>query len=174
MQPFNPDFTPVTLRSRGGTFSAFLREGPTHRSPLVLLHGVGGNAREWAALGRTFSDRSVLLVDMPGHGRSSSPSTWDMDYTANCIAEVVGSVFPGGRVLWGGHSWGGKIAGLIVATAPDRAAGLLLFDPSPSAAVPIDLEQFVDGVWAAETRSYPDELAAVEAAREQPHWQPWD
>lgn len=42
--------------------------------------------------------------------------------------------------------------------------GLLLVDPSPSSALPIDIEDFVDGAWSEEARPHASASAAAEVA----------
>lgn len=153
---------------------AFERDGSARRAPVVLLHGAGGNALTWLGVAPAFGDRRVLLVDMPGHGGSASPESWNLDDTAAAVAEGVSRRFGDARAIWGGHSWGGKVAGLVAASSPERCAGLALFDPSPCAAVPIDVDEFVDDVWSVEMQPYVSQDAAARAARELRHWQPWD
>ncbi len=47
----------------------FERRGAGH--PLLLLHGLGGNTRSWDTIaGDLARSRDLILLDMPGHGRS--------------------------------------------------------------------------------------------------------
>lgn len=154
--------------------SAFERDGSAAETPVVLLHGAGGNALVWLGVAPAFEGRRVLLVDMPGHGASASPSSWDLDDTAASVAAAANRHLRSEPAIWGGHSWGGKVAGLVAAASPAACAGLVLFDPSPCAAVPIDNEEFVDGIWSVEMAPHASREAAARAARELPHWQPWD
>lgn len=166
-------WTSLDLDIDGRRLHAFERGGSPSLDPVVLLHGAGGNARTWAGVAPAFADRPLLLVDMPGHGRSARPATWDLDAVAADLARAIHGHLGRQRALWGGHSWGGKVAGLIAAAHPSRTPGLLLFDPSPSAAVPIDVEEFVDGIWQVELAAFSSEDEAVQAARDLRHWQPW-
>jgi pimeloyl-ACP methyl ester carboxylesterase len=81
-------------------------EGPL----LVLLHGLGATAEVYAGVEALLPERwpgGWLLLDLPGHGRSS----WDPPYTFVRYADAVASVLPAGRetvVL--GHSMGGVVA----------------------------------------------------------------
>lgn len=44
-------------------------------TPLVLLHGFGGCTRNWAPFIPALSERHrLILVDLPGHGRSTDPA----------------------------------------------------------------------------------------------------
>ncbi len=168
------DWRPLRLGVSGQGLSAFERNGSPEKAPVVLLHGAGGNALTWLAVSSAFGDRRVLLVDMPAHGGSPSPAGWDLDDTAATVVTAVHGHLGDEAALWGGHSWGGKVAGLVAAASPRRCRGLVLFDPSPCSAVPIDIEEFVDGVWSVEMQPHASLEAAARAARDLPHWQPWD
>jgi pimeloyl-ACP methyl ester carboxylesterase len=156
-----------------GQVVAFEKDGSSSLAPVVLLHGAGGNAFTWLPIEAALEGRRTLLVDMPGHGESASPRSWSLDEIAANIARAVCAHIGEAPAMWGGHSWGGKIAGLVAASVTP-CAGLLLVDPSPSSAVPVDIDGFVDGVWSIEMQSYASPEAAAEAARGLPHWQPWN
>lgn len=160
------------LETERGTLHAFARDG--EGAPVVLLHGAGGNALALRTIAEAFGDRPVLLPDMPGHGLSPAPASWDLDHTASLAADAAKRRFGDAPTAWGGHSWGGKVAGLVAARNPAGCRGLVLVDPSPSAAVPIDIATFVDSTWGAEMESQPSVEAALRAAATQRHWQPWD
>ncbi len=106
--------TPLTLPlSDGGTARAL---GAGMGEPLVLIHGVGMNARAWgpqmAALSAGYR---VIAVDMPGHGGSDPlPHGAGLrDYVA-WAARVIGALGLG-PVNVAGHSMGALIAtGLAV------------------------------------------------------------
>ena len=147
------------------------RGNPAQR-PAVFLHGAGANALAWTTILEAFGDRSLFLLDLPGHGRSPLPETWDLETTAQSVSQLVASVFPNDPILWVGHSWGGKLAGVIAAQTPEIAAGLVLLDPSPSSAVPINIEEFVDVIWSEELSSRASESEAISAAQALPQWAP--
>ena len=45
--------------------------GDGDRLPVILLHGFGGNMENWALVQPALaSDRRVVAIDLPGHGRS--------------------------------------------------------------------------------------------------------
>jgi pimeloyl-ACP methyl ester carboxylesterase len=152
---------------------AFEQDGSTSLSPVVLLHGAGANALTWLPIEATLEGRRALLVDMPGHGESASPQSWALEDIAASVSRAVRAHLGEAPAIWGGHSWGGKIAGLVAAS-DTSCAGLLLVDPSPSTGLPVDIDSFVDGVWSIEMQSYASSEAAAEAARGLSHWQPWN
>lgn len=116
-------------------------EGDT-RATLILAHGAGGN-RDQAMLrllGDELAGRGVrtVRIDLPFRRNRPkgppSPSGQAADRAAFAetarVLEVDGAGSgPDQRripVLWGGHSYGGRMASMAVAEGPERPDGLLL------------------------------------------------
>src|SRR5947209_3850281 len=56
--------------------------------PLVLLHGFGVSSYLWqATLPYLSAQHQVILVDLPGHGRSSYVSPWRLRTMAPLLAQ---------------------------------------------------------------------------------------
>ena len=100
--------------------------------PLVLLHGIGSNARSFAGLMKELGDnRRLLAWDAPGYG-ASDPLELDWP-TADAYADALA-----GQLEWHrleeidllGHSWGAVIAGRFAARFPDRVCRLILASPA--------------------------------------------
>jgi pimeloyl-ACP methyl ester carboxylesterase len=79
--------------------------------PLVMIHGLGGSARSWDRVSPALAEkRRLILLDLPGHGRSQSGSAADtFEAITNSVEEflvqqkliavdVVGSSL-GGRIV---------------------------------------------------------------------------
>src|SRR5688572_29740045 len=85
--------------------------GPPGADGLVLVHGLGGAAVNWALLAPELArTRRVLLVDLPGHGGSGPlPAAASLDPYADRVAEVAKreGIVPADYV---GHSLGGLVA----------------------------------------------------------------
>ena len=54
-------------------------------SPVLLLHGQPGGAREWAPVQSLLSGTTTIAIDRPGWDGSSRPT----DLTGNAIADVI-------------------------------------------------------------------------------------
>ncbi len=95
---------------------------------IVLVHGYGGHALQWAYQLRAFSHRfRVLAPDLRGHNHSDAPSS---RYT---IDELVGDLWMMLKqldvtqpVVLVGHSFGGAIATEFAVRYPERVARLVL------------------------------------------------
>ncbi|HEY8611595.1 MAG TPA: alpha/beta fold hydrolase [Roseomonas sp.] len=105
--------------------------------PLVLLHGLFGQARNFGALQRRLAagGRRVVAFDMPNHG--ASPHAPVMDYRS-MAADVAESMEARGiaRADVMGHSMGGKAAMMLALTAPGLVARLVISDVAPVAYPP--------------------------------------
>lgn len=110
--------------------------------PLLLLHGFTGRGSSWGAhataLAREFR---VIVVDLPGHGRSgipSDPARASVERSADDLAEIlVRERCAPAHVL--GYSLGARIALRLAATHPAFVRRLVL--ESPSAGLASDPER---------------------------------
>jgi pimeloyl-ACP methyl ester carboxylesterase len=109
----------------------YLVEGPASGSPVVLVHGLGGNAEDWRNLAPYLAKAGyrVYLPDLIGYGRSEQPA--EFSYSVPDEASVVvGFLDAQGlkQVDLGGLSMGGWIVQHIAAKHPERVRRLMLFD----------------------------------------------
>jgi pimeloyl-ACP methyl ester carboxylesterase len=166
-----PEFTEFHIQYAGGVITGIERSGDG--TPILLLHGVGGNALCFKPLMTALNGRRVIAFDLPGHGGSTDAPSWEMDSLAEFLFSVSRQVVKG-PALWGGHSWGGKLAAMIAATHPEAAHALLLLDPSPASGFPIPAEMFVDMTFAGELGPWPSFEEAAKAVRSLPQYANWN
>ncbi|CDW54016.1 Abhydrolase 6 domain containing protein [Trichuris trichiura] len=129
--------TVVSSRSPGDDYSS--------RTPLVLLHGLGGGGALWM---RNFdalaAHRVVYAIDVLGFGRSSRPSFGNDDILAE--QQWVQSLEDWRRyvkldkITLLGHSLGAYIASAYALEHPDFVNHLILADPWGFPAKPVDQE----------------------------------
>ncbi len=112
--------------------SYLMREGCAGGATLVLLHGIGSNARSWLAFMNTLDARFASLAwDLPGYG--SSRALADEWPTAEDYCIVLGRVLDRlglGNVVLVGHSLGALIAARFAATRYARIQALVLASPA--------------------------------------------
>ncbi|HTV13813.1 MAG TPA: alpha/beta fold hydrolase [Acidobacteriaceae bacterium] len=100
-------------------------------SPVVLVHGLGGRAEDWAPLMPQLvrDHHRVYALDLPGYGRSDWPSNAQYsipELTAGVEAFMDSQNLE--RVNLGGWSMGGWIAMRLALDEPQRIRRLMLFD----------------------------------------------
>jgi 2-hydroxy-6-oxonona-2,4-dienedioate hydrolase len=97
--------------------------------PLVLVHGVGGDADQWAfCIDALAASHRVVALDLLGFGRSDKPS---IDYRIAGFVEVLDQLLSGlgiARASLLGHSMGGWIVAAFAVMYPDRVDRLILSD----------------------------------------------
>jgi pimeloyl-ACP methyl ester carboxylesterase len=102
-----------------------------HGSPIVFLHGLFGQGRNWTQIAKSLgSDHRTLLVDLPHHGRSPWAEHFDFLEIADQVAELIPADDP---VTLVGHSLGGKVAMVLALRHPELVARLCVVDVSPVA-----------------------------------------
>lgn len=110
-----------------GTRLQALVGGPPDGPPLVLLHGLGGSRSNWAFLAPELArTRRVLLVDLPGHGRSTAlPAAPGLGPYADRVAKLIEDehLAPADVV---GHSFGGLVGIRLAVRQPELVRSLVL------------------------------------------------
>ena len=84
-------------------------EGDPHQPALVLIHGWGKTADSawWPIVAAC--DRTMVAVDLPGHGRSRLDKPFDFELAAEAVSRVIEEAALTRPVLVG-HSMGGPVA----------------------------------------------------------------
>jgi pimeloyl-ACP methyl ester carboxylesterase len=126
------DAGPVALGARS-------RPGGTAR-PVLLVHGLAGNARLWDGVAEQLAaaGHPVVAPDLRGHGSSAAVPDADSDdpdaaatdqtrAAAQDLAEVCAALGWKDPVV-AGHDWGGNIALQLAADRPDLVHGLAMVD----------------------------------------------
>lgn len=100
----------------------------------VLLHGMGATATAYTVLARRLRKhaRRVLLVDLPGHGRSSEPPQGlDVSGLGGGLKEALdGLLASDERAVVLGNSLGGAAALRYALGSPERVGALVLTSPA--------------------------------------------
>jgi 3-oxoadipate enol-lactonase len=151
-------------------------------TPIVFLHGLGGNLSFWANQAREFSKtRRTLRYDLRGHGDSSPSVRQTLADHAEDLRQLLDELeLDRAEVV--GLSMGGMIAQYFAATHPERVSALVLTGTVPVFAPPgrdrlnllADLAEttgmegvvrnFVGGLFAAETAETDPRYRAIAEA----------
>lgn len=77
---------------------------------VVLLHGWGQNIQMMEPIGNNLINKRVVIIDLPGHGKSEEPKeAWTVYDYASCIHTLLTNLKIDEPILIG-HSFGGKIS----------------------------------------------------------------
>jgi pimeloyl-ACP methyl ester carboxylesterase len=100
-------------------------------SPVVILHGLFGSARNWQGIARRLgANHRIIALDLRNHGASP----WDPSMTyADMAGDVAAFVAERGLAATAmiGHSMGGKAAMVLALTRPDLVSRLVVVDIAP-------------------------------------------
>lgn len=107
--------------------------GEPGRPVLVLVHGFAGSRHTWdPLLGELTRPYHVLLVDLPGHGRTPIPDeqALDLERLGNALGQLIHTSAEGPALLCG-YSMGGRVALHTAVFAPEAVTALVLIGASP-------------------------------------------
>ena len=95
--------------------------------PVIFLHGSGMDRTVWQLQTRYFAwhGRSVLAVDLPGHGKSEGPALDSIEVQAAWVADLLDAAGLA-RAALVGHSMGAALALETAAAYPDRVSAIAL------------------------------------------------
>jgi len=110
------------------------------KKAVILIHGAGMDHIVWQLQSRYFAHhgRSVLALDLPGHGRSEGPALDSVGALAEWLIRVMDAAGAETAAL-GGHSLGAQIAIEAAARHPGRISALALCGAAPEMPVHPDL-----------------------------------
>lgn len=106
--------------------------GAEGATPVLIVHGLFGSARNWGVIAKRLSDRGrVVTVDQRNHGYSQWFESHTYAGMAADLAEVIEA--EGGPMDVVGHSMGGKAAMVLALTRPELVRRLIVADIAPVA-----------------------------------------
>ncbi|WP_321815833.1 MULTISPECIES: acetoin dehydrogenase dihydrolipoyllysine-residue acetyltransferase subunit [unclassified Paraburkholderia] len=136
----------------GGRTVRWLKLGEGGGTPVVLIHGFGGDLNNWLFNHADLAaDRTVWAFDLPGHGESGKAvESGALDELAqSVIAFLDAQQIERANLV--GHSLGGAVAMAVADKAPARVASLALI---ASAGLGDDINgAYIEGFVAAANRN---------------------
>lgn len=104
----------VERRRIDGVDLAYRISGGADGSPIVLIHGLTANMRDWRLTATALAEAGwrVLTPDCPGHGESSAPNDSSAYRTTNVadLLHALAAELGFAPAVVAGHSMGGAIA----------------------------------------------------------------
>ncbi|MBV8055308.1 MAG: acetoin dehydrogenase dihydrolipoyllysine-residue acetyltransferase subunit [Deltaproteobacteria bacterium] len=108
----------------------YLKMGEAESTPVVLIHGFGGDLNSWLFTQSVLAQkRPVYAIDLPGHGGSSKQiDRGDLAFLASAALELMTALELGNAHLVG-HSLGGAAAFELALSCPEQVKSLTLIAP---------------------------------------------
>jgi pyruvate dehydrogenase E2 component (dihydrolipoyllysine-residue acetyltransferase) len=144
----------------GGRRLRVLDLGGGAATPVVLIHGFGGDLNSWMFTQPALAERSrAVAIDLPGHGGSlKEVGAGDAASLAAAVADAIGALGLG-RVHLVGHSMGGAVAHVLAQNHPEQVASLTLI--AAAGLGPEINGAFIDGFVRAGRRREAQEVLAL-------------
>jgi len=118
----------------------YIRYENKNKKTIIFLHGWGQNIEMMQSLANPFKEEfDILIVDLPGHGKSEEPKTVYTVYDyVDCLKKLIDSLNIINPILVG-HSFGGKVS-LLYASKYDVSKIVLLASPYKKAITKLSLK----------------------------------
>lgn len=150
-----------------------LRSGTPNGTRVLALHGWLDNAASFLPLAAQLPQLDLVMLDLPGHGRSAHlppGADYNLLATVNAVLDVADSLGWESFALLG-HSMGAGIASILAASLPQRVQRLVAIEALGALAEAPErtVQRLRDGVAAARAlpskklRVFPDLAAPVRA-----------
>lgn len=91
----------------------------------LFIHGAGGSSSSWYFQKDLQKSMEVILIDLPGHGKSPGPSLDKIEDMRDAVLETLRSLNME-KYFIAGHSMGGAIALSAALVRPESVKGLIL------------------------------------------------
>jgi len=124
----------VALSAAGALASSGLLATEEHGSgapTIVLIHSIGGSRADWSLVApRLAQHHRVVLVDLPGHGKSPPPSAKPSVADASAALARTLTKMKIERAVLVGHSYGALVALRTALDRPKSAIAVVVVDAS--------------------------------------------
>ncbi len=109
----------------------FYKEYGSGGKPLIILHGMLGNGRNWHTIATRLAERRrVIVPDLRNHGRSPHSDSHTLADMVEDVYELQRDVEALPAVILG-HSMGGLVAMEMAFRVPEAVQGIVVVDIAP-------------------------------------------
>ncbi len=114
----------VLFKEKTVTYYTSFEESSKEKPYMVFLHGWVADSSAWALVGEKIKEElNVVLVDLPGHGKSQVPTDeLQISYMVDSVHEVIQQL--GTRIFLVGHSMGSAITQAYALKYPENLLGI--------------------------------------------------
>lgn len=121
-------------------FSKGLDDNNINNEPVIFLHGLLGNKKNFSSLGASLSNqlkkkRRIFGIDLRNHGENHHDWRNEMKHTdmAGDVVHLMETKLKScsEKFILIGHSMGGKVAMSLALKYPQKVAGLVIIDIAP-------------------------------------------
>ncbi|MEZ4241724.1 MAG: alpha/beta fold hydrolase, partial [Myxococcota bacterium] len=125
-----------------GPVHVLSQAGQGELPPVLLVHGFGASALQWAPLARALLPhvRRVTAVDLPGHGFSVRRPDLALDLLRDGLLVALDQLDDGPAVAVG-NSLGGAVVVRYVHARPEQVLGAHLISPGGAPMTPEELDE---------------------------------
>lgn len=108
-----------------GKIAVYIKEKPLNETPVIFLHGLYFDHKLWKHYIYSITDRTVIAVDMPLHGKSQEDikNGWNLEDCAQMLVDILNNLeIP--KAIAVGHSWGSMSILRAANQYPERFAAI--------------------------------------------------
>ncbi|MCE3550217.1 acetoin dehydrogenase dihydrolipoyllysine-residue acetyltransferase subunit [Pseudonocardia sp. RS11V-5] len=140
-----------TFVSVGERSISYVTLGGGEATPVVLVHGYGGDKNSWLFVQQPLSEgRPVHALDLPGHGASTKDvGDGSLQFLVDTVLGFLDALGVE-RAHLVGHSLGGAVVAATARAAPERVASVTLLAPAGFGGTPN--ARYLRGFAAASSR----------------------
>ena len=130
--------TQEAARESSGTLLSYQSFNQDSNSTILFIHGAFVDSNDWDLVVPYVLDYHLLLLDCPGHGRSSH-IPFSIEASAEHVAHLIEAKAVSGRVHVVGHSLGASIAVCLAANYPHVVRSLFVsgYSATPVSSAPL-------------------------------------
>lgn len=132
----------IPVATAGGVVSVLRRASAGSRPPVVFIHGINGAGVQWSGVLERPWDRTLIAVDLRGHGESAQAPEYGLATYGSDVMAVL-DYFGLGEVHLVGASFGGGVAVTVAARRPEVVRSVTVIGGAISIADTVDVEVVV-------------------------------
>lgn len=127
-------FGSYMLTLKNGDKVHYVEANPKGKRTIIVVHGITGTHYSMLQMAGPWAERGdrVIVLDLPGHGKSSRIELTDFVHLADWLDEIIKQIYPQGDFALVGNSFGSSVCVAYALTHGLRGeSGMVLGAPIP-------------------------------------------